>query len=192
MNKGTFILYDIDLESIDYLSDPQVSRLFRAIIKYRLKGITPDFSDDAALKIIFHQISEHIALNEKKYKETCKKNSESAKKRWANQKGSASENQYKDMPKHTRACENIQSDANLCLYDTDTVTDTETDTGTVNVTDTVNDTDACGAKRENKRKNYYNKKKDVPILLRDEPAYDVDAFMRKAIGIKYKKPEVTP
>ena len=185
MNKGTFILYDIDLESIDYLSDPQVSRLFRAIIKYRLKGITPDFSDDAALKIIFHQISEHIALNEKKYKETCQKKSIAMKKRWE----TSNKNSIED---YRTLCPTIEE--GVTLGDTDTVTDTDTGTGTDTdtVNDTVNDTDACGAKRENKRKNYYNKKKDVPILLRDEPAYDVDAFMRKAIGIKYKKPEVTP
>ena len=182
MNKGTFILYDIDLESIDYLSDVQVSRLFRAIIKYRLKGITPDFSDDAALKIIFHQISEHIALNEKKYKEKCKKNSESAKKRWEKEKSKTAEKQ----------CDSISAHTNECLYDTDTYTDTVTVTDTDTVTDTVTDTDACGAKRENKRKNYYNKKKDVPALLRDEPSYDIDAFKRKAIGLKYEKKVTTP
>ena len=31
-------------------------------------------------------------------------------------------------------------------------------------------------------------KQKVPALLRDEPSYDVDAFMKKAIGLKYKKP----
>ena len=31
-------------------------------------------------------------------------------------------------------------------------------------------------------------KQKVPALLQDEPSYDIDAFTRKAIGIKYKKP----
>ena len=189
MNKGTFILYDIDLESIDYLSDAQVSRLFRAIIKYRLKGITPDFSDDAALKIIFHQISEHIALNEKKYKETCQKKSIAMKKRWE----TSNQNSIED---YRTLCTTIEEGVTLGDTDTDTVTDTvtdtDTDTGTVNDIVTVTDTDACGAKRENKRKNYYNKKKDVPALLRDEPSYDIDSFKRKAIGLKYEKKVTAP
>lgn len=185
MKKGTFILYDVDLESADYLSDSQVARLFRAIIKYRLDGTSPDFSDDAALKIIFHQISQHIALNEEKYQETCAKRSEAIKKRWNKEKNNT--NEYKS----------IEMNTNGYIYDTETVNDTETDTGTVTdnenytvtVNDTYTDTDACGAKRENKRKNYYSKKKDVPALPRDEPSYDIDAFTRKAIGLKYKKPE---
>ena len=181
MKKGTFLLYDIDLESITYLSDMQMARLLRAIIGYRLKGETTDFSDDAALKIIFHQITEHISLNEEKYKTLCEKNSEIAKKRWAKQKASDNE----DIPTHTSEYESIPKDTNLCLYDTDTVTDT----GTVNVTHT--DTHACGAKRENKRKNYYNKKNNVPELLRDNPSYDLDKFMRSALHPVYKKPEGT-
>lgn len=35
------------------------------------------------------------------------------------------------------------------------------------------------------KKNQSNK--NVPTLLRDEPSYDADAFMKKAIGLKYKK-----
>ncbi len=30
-------------------------------------------------------------------------------------------------------------------------------------------------------------KQNVPTMLRDEPSYDADAFMKKAIGLKYKK-----
>lgn len=32
-------------------------------------------------------------------------------------------------------------------------------------------------------------KQKVPALLQDEPSYDADAFMKKAIGLKYKKPK---
>lgn len=177
MSKGTFIFYDIDLVSIQYLTDEQAGRLIKAISYSRIQGKEPDFSDDAALKILFYQISEHISINEKKYKEKCKKNSESAKKRWEKEKSKTAEKQ----------CDGIGSYTNECLYDTDTETDTYTDT----YTDTDNDTDACGAKKENKRKNYYSKKNDVPVQLKDEASYDIEAFERKAIGLKYKKPEVT-
>ena len=30
-------------------------------------------------------------------------------------------------------------------------------------------------------------KQNIPTMLRDEPSYDADAFMKKAIGLKYKK-----
>ena len=37
------------------------------------------------------------------------------------------------------------------------------------------------------KENYYNKKNNIPNLLRDDPAYDIEAFERKAIGLKYQK-----
>ena len=114
MSKGTFIFYDIDLVSIQYLTDEQAGRLIKAISYSRIQGKEPDFSDDAALKILFYQISEHISINEKKYKEKCKKNSESAKKRWEKEKSKTAEKQ----------CDGIGSYTNECLYDTDTDTDT--------------------------------------------------------------------
>ena len=42
--------------------------------------------------------------------------------------------------------------------------------------------------RDKKTPQKNNSKQKVPALLRDEPSYDVDAFMKKAIGLKYKKP----
>ena len=181
MKKGTFIFYDIDLVSIQYLTDEQAGKLIKAISYSRIQGKEPDFSDDAALKILFYQISEHITMNEEKYKEKCKKNSESAKKRWEKEKSKTTEKQ----------CDCIGSNTNECLYDTDTETDTYTDNDTYTDTDNDNDNDACGAKRESKRKNYYSKKNNLPVQPKDDASYDIEAFERKAIGLKYKKPEVT-
>ena len=169
MAKGSFIVYDVDLQSLDYLTYEQIGRLFSALSKHRLQGIKPDFGDDRALQILFHQMSEHIAINEEKYKATCKRNAESAKKRWSDKNDA-------------RACAGMPTDANACVYDTDTDTDNDNDTDTV----TETDTEPCGAKKE-KRKNYYGKKNNLPALLSDEPTYDAEAFMRKAIGLKYDK-----
>lgn len=179
MKKGSFILYDVDLESVAYLSDAQAGKLFKALQKFRSDGTLPDFGDDAALQIVFHQIREHIAINEEKYKAVCEKNRQKAKSRWA-------KNDSDDKKNYAGACSSIPVHAGACLYDNDT----DNDNGTVN--DTGTDNDACGSKKENKRKNYYNKKNNVPALLRDEPSYDADAFMRKAIGIKYQKVERSP
>ena len=178
MGTGTFILYDIDLEALDFLTKKQVGELFIALKNNRLKGATPDFGSDKTLKVIYHQITKHIAINEEKYAQICKRNSENAKKRWQKDR---------NILPHTDAYESIQSDTNVCLYDTDTVTDNDNDT----VTDTV--TVACGAqKKTRERKNYnhygYGKGKySEPRLLQNEPSYDIEAFTRKAMELKYKK-----
>ena len=106
----------------------------------------------------------HITINEEKYKAICQKNSESAKKRWQNN--------------------SMRTHAKLCVNDNDNDNDND------NENDYDNDNEPCGPKRE-KRKNYYGKKNDVPTLLRDEPTYDAEAFMRKAIGLKYQKKDDT-
>ena len=170
MGKGSFIVYDVDLESLNFLTDKQAGCLFHAIADYRLEGKEPDFGKDSTLKVLFHQITQHIEINEEKYKALSIKRSEAAKKRWN---------------KNACAYDALQSDAKQCLYDNDTVNDTVT----VNDTETVNDTDnvACGAKKKTKENNYYNKKNNIPKLLQDDPAYDIEAFERKAIGLKYQK-----
>ena len=181
MKKGSFIIYDSDLENAMLLDDQQLARLMRALAKYRLEGTEPGLSDDVAVSILSRQMALHISVNEEKYKKMCQRNSESAKKRWQNSKTDAS------------ACERIPTHTSACLNDNDN----ENDNDNVNDDDNENDNEnddvdvdaVCDAKKQNKRKSYYNRKNDVPILLRDDPAYDMEAFTRKAIGIKYKKPE---
>ena len=169
MEKGSFIIYDSDLENLDFLTELQTGKLFKALAKYRLKGAKPNFGNNPALNILFQQMITHITINEEKYKAICQKNSESAKKRWQNN----------SMRTHANAYER---NAELCVNDNDNDNDNENDYDN----DYDNDNEPCGAKRE-KRKNYYGKKNNVPTLLRDEPAYDAEAFMRKAIGLKYEK-----
>ncbi len=163
MKKGSFILYDTDLESLEFLTDEQAGQLFRALAQYRTEGAEPDFGDDAALKILFRQFRVHIEINEEKYKALCEKRSQAANKRWNGD--------------NANACKDMQTNAKLCLNDNVNVNDND------NVN--VNDNDACGAKRENKRKNYYSKK--TPFAYEGEPSYDIDAFLRKAVGLKYEK-----
>lgn len=172
MGKGSFILYDNDLRSVDYLTDSQIGKLFRALVKYRLEGVAPNLGKNPALNILYNQIVEHISINEEKYKAICEKRTEAANKRWDS-----------DKSKNTNACKSIQKDANGCINDNDNENVNANDNVIVN----DNGTDACGAKRENKRKNFYNK--NLPRLLQDDPSYDLDAFTRSAIGLKYKKKE---
>lgn len=169
MGKDSFILYDSDLKGFEFLTENQAGKLFKALIKFRLEGTKPNLGNNAAVNILFNQITEHIAINESKYKATCAKRSEAMKKRWGNDKKSIEEDSilYSTIEKGSPLGDN----------------DNENDIDNDNVIDNVRD--ACGAKKQNKRNNYYGK--NTPRLLRDEPAYDIDAFTRQAIGLKYEK-----
>ena len=172
IGKGSFIIYDADLEGLDYLTDIQAGKLFKAIRNYRLTDDATFVSKNPAVNILYKQITGHISLNEEKYKALCKQNSEFAKKRWS---------KNKKAPADANACERIPTDTHACLNDNVNENDNEYDNDNVN--------EPCGAKKENKRNNYYGRKNTFPSSLRDEPSYDADAFMRKAIGLKYQKPE---
>ena len=172
MGKGSFIIYDTDLKSVRLLNEYQAGRLFLAISSYRLEGEEPNLDDDLALKILYQQLIDHISINEKKYKETCERRSESAKKRW--------------LEKDANACNSMQMHATLCINDNDNVNDNDNDNVNVNVNVNENENVACGAKKKTKE-NYYNKKNNIPNLLRDDPAYDIEAFERKVVGLKYQK-----
>lgn len=169
MGKDSFILYDSDLKGFEFLTENQAGKLFKALIKFRLEGTKPNLGNNAAVNILFNQITEHIAINESKYKATCAKRSEAMKKRWGNDKKSIEEDSilYSTIEKGST------------LGDNDNENDIDNDI----VIDNVRD--ACGAKKQNKRNNYYGK--NTPRLLRDEPTYDIDAFTRQAIGLKYEK-----
>ena len=160
MKKGSFILYDKDLQGVLLLSDYYAGRLFKAIAKYRLTGEKTDFGNNLTLMVLFQQIVDHIELNEEKYEALCKKNAQSAKKRW--------------IPSdYAHACESERAHANACLNDNDN--DNE------NVNDNVNgnDNNACGAKKENKRKNYYRKNEDI----KGEPSYDLELYRSRIVGL---------
>ena len=176
MGKESFILYDSDVKSLDYLTDAQAGKLFKSIAKYRQNATKPDLGKNPAVNILYDQIIDHIKINEDKYKEMCEKRTQAINKRWnKNQESNA---------KNTNEYKCIQEYTSEYLNDNDNVNDIDNDIVNVNENDNV----ACGAKRENK-KNYYNRKNNVPALLRDEPSYDAEAFMRKAINLQYKKRE---
>ena len=163
MKKGSFILYDKDLQGVLLLSDYYAGRLFKAVAKYRLTGEKTDFGNNLTLMVLFQQIVDHIEMNEEKYQEVCEKRSQASRKRWDKDKNNPNESN----------CINLN--ANECLYDNDN------DNENVNVNDNVNgnDNNACGAKRENKRKKYYNKNEDI----KGEPSYDLELFRSRIVGL---------
>ena len=170
MKKGSFIVYDADLDGLDYISDVQAGKLFKAIRNYRLTGNSSFTTKNPAVNILYNQIIGHISLNEEKYKTLCEKRTQAINKRWGNDKMKAS-SEYK--------C--IQKNSNEYLNDNDNVNVNDNDNDNVNEYVNVNVNDACGAKTENKRKNYNSKK--PPLLLQDDPSYDIEAFKRKSLEL---------
>ena len=69
---------------VDKLSDQDAGLLFKSLFKYALEGVEPELKENPALDMAFSIFKQSIDLNEKHYKEVCKKRSESAKKRWDN------------------------------------------------------------------------------------------------------------
>lgn len=161
MKKGSFILYDKDLQGVLLLSDYYAGRLFKAIAKYRLTGEKTDFGNNLTLMVLFQQIVDHIEMNEEKYQELCEKRSQAIKKRWEKDKKNSNEYNSTDL------------NTNEYLYDNENEN--------VNVNDNVNgnDNNAYGAKRENKRKNYYNKNEDI----KGKPSYDLELYRSRIVGL---------
>lgn len=99
--KKSFILYDSDIACVHLLTTVQAGQLLQAIANLRTDGVAPDFGDDAALKILFHQIASHIAINEEKYQKICERNAAIARKRWSS-KHSEDANAYESIPEDTK------------------------------------------------------------------------------------------
>ena len=99
--KKSFILYDSDIACVHLLTTVQAGQLLQAIANLRTDGVSPDFGDDAALKILFHQITSHIAINEEKYQKICERNAAIARKRWSS-KRSEDANAYESIPEDTK------------------------------------------------------------------------------------------
>lgn len=170
MGKDSFILYKNDMKALEFLTDNQIGKLFRALAKLLLDQEEPDFGNSPAVNILFNQMRDHIAINEEKYVQACKKKSDAMKKRWTDSKSSI--DNYSTLSPSIENCKALS--------------DNDNDNDNVNVNENDNENDACGAKTQNKRKNHFQK--NVPRLLQDNPSYDIDAFTRKSIGIKYTPP----
>ena len=125
--QKSFVFYDDDIKCIEYLSVKQTGLLFQAIAASRLGREIPDITNDQAVSILFHQISNHIKINEEKYRLSCERNAKAAQKRWQN----------KNMQSNANASECIKTNANGCYNDNDNDIDIDID----NDNDIVNDID---------------------------------------------------
>ena len=78
MGKNSFVLYDTDGDLLDFLTDEEAGKLFRAIFDFR-RGAEPELTDKGP-KTAFRIIRSHLEIDARKYAETCEKNRQSGKK----------------------------------------------------------------------------------------------------------------
>ena len=179
MGKGSFILYDADLEGLDYISDVQAGKLFKAIKNYRVKNDSSFVSKNSAVNILYGQIIGHISLNEEKYKATCDKKSEAMKKRWS------AREKINSTEEDSTLYSSIEKGG--LLSDNDNVNENVNDNVNVNVNVNDNDnetvTDACGAKKENKRFTYNTEKESSSY--EGAPISDAE-LMKQRVLERYK------
>ena len=116
-NKSIMLYLDT-LKQWEMLTDEQAVVLIKALLLYASCGEQLS-TDDGMVSMAFSFITAQIDRDNEKWEATCKKRSESARKRW--ETNSADTNEQDKM-------QNMQMDASDA--DTDTVTDTDTDTVT--------------------------------------------------------------
>lgn len=80
MDKKAFVLYADILPRIDALTRDQMGDLFRAILTYVDSGEASEM--DAITDMAFGFIRDQIDRDQAKYKETCERRKEAARKRW--------------------------------------------------------------------------------------------------------------
>ena len=120
--KGFVVYGDIE-ETLDELTDEQVAKLFRGMVKYFKTGKDPKFT--GVLKFVFIPVKQQMDRDAEKYDRRCEKNRENVKKR------------YERIQSNTNVYDGIRTYTNATNTNTnkDTNTKTDTDTNTESVPD---------------------------------------------------------
>ena len=122
--KGFVVYGDIE-ETLDELTDEQVAKLFRGMVKYFKTGKDPKFT--GVLKFVFIPVKQQMDRDAEKYDRRCEKNRENVKKR------------YERIQSNTNVYDGIRTYTNATNTNTNKNKNTKTDTGT---TTTSSETDA--------------------------------------------------
>ena len=122
--KGFVVYGDIE-ETLDELTDEQVAKLFRGMVKYFKTGKDPKFT--GVLKFVFIPVKQQMDRDAEKYDRRCEKNRENVKKR------------YERIQSNTNVYDGIRTYTNATNTNTNKNTNTKTDTDT---TTTSSETDA--------------------------------------------------
>ena len=80
MKKSFVLYYDLD-EVFAELEDEEAGQLIKAVFAFEVRGEVTDF-DDRMMRTSYKRIIDNLARNKVKYENTCRKKSESARKRF--------------------------------------------------------------------------------------------------------------
>ncbi len=92
-----FPVYFRHRELIDELEDHEVAQVFRALLVYAEEGTEPQFCGVA--KVVFLALRRDVDESLEHYEETCRKNREHVRKRWAKEKQQEQEDE--EIPAYT-------------------------------------------------------------------------------------------
>ena len=124
MDKNSFLIYLDYEEQFNLLTDEQIGKLMRAIMKYEKTKEEPTF-DDNMLLMAFSFIKKQLDRDEEKWLEEKKKRSEAGKKgmakRWGNDNKVITENNNDndDINAITNITDNVDVDVNVNVDDND-------------------------------------------------------------------------
>ena len=110
-DSNNILLFTDQRAAIDYLSDDDAGRLFKAIYAYADQDILPDFN--GPMMSLFTVIRSQIDRSRKAYKEKCEKNKANAKKRYATQTTPTTASAGK--PLQANVCERMPSHSDASL-----------------------------------------------------------------------------
>ncbi len=99
--KNSFVLYYNTVKSLEMLTDRELGKVFKALIKYETEGVLPDFKDRILL-MSFTSLKEDADFNKIRYDERCVRNKKAAESRWSKEK---------ELQKNADVCECIPTDA---------------------------------------------------------------------------------
>ena len=125
-DANNIFLFTDQRAAIDYLSDDDAGRLFKAIYAYADQDIMPDFN--GPMMSLFTVIRSQIDRSRKVYKEKCEKNRANAKKRYATQTTPTIASAGK--PLQANACERMPSHTDATLPNPNPIPSPNIDDGT--------------------------------------------------------------
>ena len=105
--KKAIMIYLDSAPQWDMLSYEQKGKLIEALMSYGSTGEESDI-DDPVVKMAYIGMKATLDRDSEKYDERCKKNAESARKRWSKKE---SDSECADVPDDANVCEGIFSDA---------------------------------------------------------------------------------
>lgn len=117
MAKDSFIFHLENAEDLEDLSLEEQGMILGAMIRYSQTGEEPEFAD-RTLRSVWRPIFRRLKADKEAYEDKCRKNKESAEKRWADANASG------EMRTHKT---HIEKNAKNADSDSDTESDTESE-----------------------------------------------------------------